>query len=68
MFFSGKYGWGYLVPGREDNLGTEAFDPPPNKKAKRKKGAVLVGLHDEYSIDEYDEESSLQPNTVFPTE
>eukprot|EP00794_Sanderia_malayensis_P010229 gene10229-11278_t len=69
LFFSGRYGWGYLVPGRRDNLGTQAFDPPPNKKARKKKGAVLVGLSDEYSAENgEDESSSIDADTVFPTE
>lgn len=69
LFYSGKYGWGYLVPGRNDNKATQPFDPPPDKKAAKKNGAVLVGLGVDYSVKEEDEDtSSLQDHTVFPTE
>ena len=70
LFFSGKYGWGYLVPGRYDNLDTEPFDPPPSKSAAKKKGAVLVGIDKHNTLDDgdYKDENFLQNGTVFPTE
>ena len=72
LFFSGKYGWGYLVPGRFDNLDTEPFDPPPNKSAAKKKGAVIVGIDNsgpDDDVDHSDDERDnfLQIGAVFPT-
>ena len=71
LFFSGKYGWGYLVPGRYDNLDTEPFDPPPSKSTTKKKGAVMVGIAKPSRIDDkngdYEHENFLQNGTVFPT-
>ena len=70
LFFSGKYGWGYLVPGRNDNLDSKPFDPPPSKSAAKKKGAVIVGVTISRGDDDDDDkdENFLQNGTVFPTE
>lgn len=71
LFFSGRYGWGYLVPGRNDNLDCMPHDPPPSRTAAKKKGAVIVDVNERYDAhDENDEqdENFLQENTVFPTE
>eukprot|EP00795_Rhopilema_esculentum_P006484 gene6484-11938_t len=66
LFFSGKYGWGYLVPDRHDNLDSPPYDPPPSQTAKKKKGAVLVGP-DALDLDEPGE-NVLAKDSVFPTE
>ena len=66
LFFSGKYGWGYLVPGRTDNLDTPPYDPPASKTAAKKKGAVIIGSGNVKELEE-EQESALEEEAVFPT-
>ena len=65
LFFSNKYGWGYLVPGRTDNLNSTVQDPSLSKKATSKKGVVIPNSNE--FMNEPNEDNCLKPDTVFPT-